>query len=90
MKNGYMFFYNKIVSSSLSANAVAVYKSLLNYANRTTWSCFPSVNRIASDTKLSDRTVRRQLNLLAKEGYIIKIKRNRENKGCTSNMYFLN
>lgn len=85
-----MFFYKKIVSSSLPANAIAVYKTLLQYADRTTWSCYPSVKTIANDTKLSERTVRRQLNLLVKSGYILKITRNRENKGCTSNLYFLN
>ncbi|MEG0077409.1 MAG: helix-turn-helix domain-containing protein [Anaerorhabdus sp.] len=90
MKDGYVYFYNKIVNSALPANAVAVYKVLLQYADRKTWSCFPSISTISKDTKLSDRTVRRQLNVLVKEGFVIKIARKRENKGYTSNLYFLN
>ncbi|MEG0660201.1 MAG: helix-turn-helix domain-containing protein [Anaerorhabdus sp.] len=63
---------------------------MLQYANRTTWCCFPSVNTIAHDTKLSTRTVRRQLIILENAGYILRIPRQRENNGHTSNMYFLN
>ncbi|WP_233512097.1 helix-turn-helix domain-containing protein [Absiella sp. AM54-8XD] len=65
-----MYFYRKICSSDLPANAVNVYKVLLQYANRTTWCCFPSVRTIAHDSKLSERTVRRQLNVLVSHGYI--------------------
>lgn len=90
MDKDYYYFYKKICSSNLPSSAVAVYKVLLQYANRKTWSCFPSVNTIARDTKLSDRTVRRQIALLEKEGYILRIPRRRENKGHTSNIYFLN
>lgn len=85
-----MHFYRKICASDLPANAVSVYKALLQYANRTTWCCFPSVRTIAKDTKLSERTVRRQLNVLVAHGYILRIPRQRENNGFTSNMYFLN
>lgn len=85
-----MYFYRKIYSSDLPANAVNVYKVLLQYANRTTWCCFPSVRTIAHDSKLSERTVRRQLNVLVSHGYILRIPRQRENNGFTSNMYFLN
>lgn len=90
LDRSYQHFYEKICTSRLPANAVNVYKVLLQYANRTTWCCFPSVRTIAHDTKLSERTVRRQLNILEAKGYILRIPRKRENQGYTSNMYFLN
>lgn len=90
LDRSYQYFYDKIRTSQLPANAVNVYKALLQYANRTTWCCFPSVKTIAYDTKLSVRTVRRQLTILEARGYILRIPRKRENQGYTSNMYFLN
>lgn len=90
MNKDYLYFYKKICASNLPSSAVSVYKALLQYANRTTWSCFPSVQTIARDTKLSTRTVRRQLVILVKEEYILRIPRKRENSGYTSNMYFFN
>lgn len=62
---------------------------MLQYDKRTTWSCFPSVNTIALDTKLSTKTVRKQLIILENAGYILRIPRQRENNGHSSNMYFL-
>ena len=86
----YLHFYTKVSGTSLPPSAVTVYRALLQYANRKTWSCFPSVRTLANDTNLSERTIRRQISLLAKEGYILVIPRKRDNKGCTSNMYFFN
>lgn len=90
MNKDYLHFYQKICASNLPANAVTVYKALLQYANRTTWSCFPSVRTLAKDTKLSERTIRRQLSVLEANDYILRIPRRRENNGHTSNMYFFN
>lgn len=85
-----MYFYKKICSSELPSNAVNVYKAMLQYANRETWSCFPSIKTLVRDTKLSKRTIQRQMNILEKEGYIIRIFRKRKDNGNTSNMYFFN
>lgn len=85
-----MHFYTKVSSADISPTARTVYRALLRYANRDTWSCFPSIATLASDTGLSKRTIIRQLSALEKENLIIKIHRTRENNGNTSNMYFFN
>lgn len=85
-----MHFYTKVSSADISPTARTVYRALLRYANRDTWSCFPSIATIASDTGLSRRTVIRQLSVLEKENLLIKIHRTRKNNGNTSNMYFFN
>ena len=85
-----MYFYSKVSCANVSPTARTVYRALLRYANRETWSCFPSIATLASDTGLSKRTIIRQLNILEKEQLIIKIHRTRENNGNTSNMYFFN
>lgn len=90
MNKDYLYFINRIQSADVSPSAVLVYRAMLDYANRTTWSCFPSINTIARKTKLNRRTVIRQINLLEKEGLILKIPRQRENHGNTSNIYFFN
>lgn len=85
-----MYFYTKVSSADVSPTARTVYRALLRYANRETWSCYPSINTLVNDTGLSKRTVIRQLGILEKENLIIKIHRTRENNGNTSNMYFFN
>lgn len=85
-----MYFYTKVSSANVSPTARTVYRALLQYANRESWSCFPSVRTIVQDTGLSERTVRTQISKLVKEGLILKIPRKRENNGNTSNMYFFN
>ena len=88
MNKDYLYFMNRIQEADVSPSAVLVYRTLLDYANRSTWSCFPSINTIAKKTKLNRRTVIRQINILEREGLILKIPRQRKNKGITSNMYF--
>lgn len=86
-----MYFYTKVSSADISPTARTVYRALLRYANRETWSCFPSIGTIAKDTGLSKRTIIRQIAVLEKEELILKIHRTREkNRGNTSNMYFFN
>lgn len=86
-----MYFYQKISSVDVSPTARTVYRALLHYANRTTWSCFPSIQTLVKDTGLSRTTIIRCLNILEKNGCILKIHRTRqENNGQTSNMYFFN
>lgn len=90
MNKDYMYFYKKVSGYDISPTARTVYRALLQYADRKTWSCFPSINTIAKDTGLSTRTIIRNLKILEKEDLIIKIHRTRQNKGDTSNMYFFN
>lgn len=85
-----MYFYSKVSSANVSPTARTVYRALLRYANRKTWSCYPSIRLIANDTGLSKRTISRQLTVLEKEKLILRIHRTRKNHGKTSNMYFFN
>lgn len=85
-----MYFYNKVSSANVSSSARTVYRALLHYANRKTWSCFPSVRTITNDTGMSRSTVMRCLKELEHEELILRINRLRENKGKTSNIYFFN
>lgn len=85
-----MYFYNKVSGANVSSSARTVYRALLHYANRETWSCFPSIKTITKDTGMSRSTIMRCLNELEKEDLILRINRLRENKGKTSNMYFFN
>ena len=78
LNKDYMYFYTKVSSANVTPAGRTVYRALLRYANRKTWSCFPSVKTIVNDTGLSE------------EELIIKIPRKRENHGNTSNMYFFN
>lgn len=90
LNKDYMYFYTKVSSANVTPSGRMVYRALLRYANRETWSCFPSVKTIVNDTGLSERTVRKQIKILVEEELIIKIPRKRENHGNTSNMYFFN
>ena len=56
-----MYFYTKVSSANVTPAGRMVYRALLRYANRKTWSCFPSVKTIVNDTGLSERTVRKQI-----------------------------
>lgn len=90
MNKDYLFFYNKVSSADISPTSRTVYRALLQYANRETWSCFPSVKTLAHDTGLSERTVRTHLNILVKEELILKFPRKRQDNGNSSNLYFFN
>lgn len=72
----------------MKLRAKAVYMYLKGRCDRE-GKCFPSINTIASDLDLSTSTVKRALRELESHGYIKKVARFRENKGNTSNMYFL-
>lgn len=78
LNKDYMYFYTKVSSANVTPAGRMVYRALLRYANRKTWSCFPSVKTIVNDTGLSERTVRKQIKILVEEELIIKIPRKRE------------
>ena len=52
-------------------------------------SCFPTISTICSDMKLSRSTVKRAITDLEEAGFIIRVRRYRDNGGCTSNLYVL-
>ena len=52
-------------------------------------SCFPAISTICSDMKLSRSTVKRAIKDLEKGGFVIRVRRYRDNGGCTSNLYVL-
>lgn len=64
---------------------------LMNLADRAdeAWSCFPGQKRIADDTELGERTVRRALDDLTEAGLILRHHRRRKDGSWTSDRYVL-
>ncbi len=83
-----MDYINSIYASGLKLRAKAVYMYLKSRSDKD-GKCFPSIKTIAKDLDISQSTVKRALRELERNGYIKKVARYRENKGNTSNMYFL-
>lgn len=83
-----MDYINSIYASGMKLRAKAVYMYLRSRCDKE-GKCFPSIKTIAKDLDLSQSTVKRALRELESNGYIKKIARYRENKGNTSNLYFL-
>ncbi len=83
-----MDYINSIYASGLKLRAKAVYMYLRSRCDKE-GKCFPSINTISKDLDVSQSTVKRALRELESNGYIKKVARYRENKGNTSNMYFL-
>ncbi len=72
----------------LPHRAVAVYTYLHDRANKN-GECFPSVNTIAGDTKLSPATVRKAIRDLKKAGLIKTEQRYREQGGKSTLLFRL-
>lgn len=70
----------------LPHRAFTVYRYLLDRANKD-GECWPSVNKIAGDIKLSPATVRRAIKDLKKAGLIETEQRYREQGGKSSLLY---
>ena len=82
-----MSLFGSIYSEEeLPHRARAVYMYLQDRANGK-GSCWPGINTIASDLKLSRSTVKRALRDLEQAGLMIKERRCRENGSATSNLY---
>ena len=73
----------------LPHRAVAVYTYLYDRAN-TYGECWPSVNTIADDIKLSPATVRRAIKDLKRVGMIKTQQRYRKRGGTSSLLFKLN
>lgn len=83
-----MDYINSIYASGMKMRAKVVYLYLRSRCDKE-GKCFPSIKTIARDLDLSQSTIKRALRELESHGYIKKIARYRENKGNTSNLYFL-
>ena len=74
---------------NLPHRAFTVYRYLLDRANKN-GECWPSVNKIAGDIKLSPATVRRAIKDLRKSGLIETEQRYRNKGGKSSLLYIIN
>ncbi len=77
---------NFLYQMDLPHRAVAVYTYLYDRANKN-GECWPSVNKIAGDIKLSPATVRRAIKDLRNAGFVTTLQRYREHGG-KSNLLF--
>lgn len=72
----------------LPHRAIVVYLYLY-YRSNADGTCFPAIDTIAHDLKISRSTVKRAIDDLSEVNLIKKEERNRENGGKTSNRYYL-
>lgn len=79
----------EIYSTNLPHRAIAVYMYLCDRAGME-GSCFPAINTIATDLKMSRSTVKRALGDLEKAKYLRHERRYRQSGGNSSNLYLLN
>lgn len=83
-----MNYINSIYAAGLKMSTISIFLYLERRADKD-GKCFPSIRRIASDLSVSTRTVQKAIRELEKNGFVKVEERYRENKGNTSNMYFL-
>ncbi len=69
---------------------MAIYMVLCRHLNQETGSCFPSLSTIGKKVGMSKNTIIKSLNLLIECGYVFKKKRNSEDGGHASNVYYIN
>ena len=82
------WFGSIYADTELPHRARAVYMYLRDRAD-TENKCWPGINTIASDLRLSRSTVKRAIADLERAGYLQKDNRYRDNGSCTSNLYTL-
>lgn len=71
-------FYDRLVAdAALSRNALAVAWRLVNHINDETGECFPSVERLAAQLNIDEKTVRRRVEELIARGWFTKTARGR-------------
>jgi DNA-binding GntR family transcriptional regulator len=81
-----MGYYSIIYTSDLGHRARSVYMYLRDHADKE-GRCWPGIQTIAAELRLSRSTVKRALSELCREGLIVKAPRWRENGSYTSNLY---
>ena len=80
------YFGTIYADPELPSRARAVYMYLRDRSDAE-GKCWPGINTIASDMKLSRSTVKRALHDLEQYGYLEKAPRHRANGSSTSNLY---
>ena len=83
-----MSFFGNIYREEVSSRAKTVYMYLKDRSNAD-GECWPAIKTIARDTSMSVSTVKRALEDLVQCGLLRKERRFRENRGNTSNRYFI-
>ena len=83
-----MSFFGNIYREEVSSRAKTVYMYLKDRSNAE-GECWPAIKTIARDTSMSVSTVKRALADLLQCGLLRKERRFRENRGNTSNRYFI-
>lgn len=83
-----MSFFGNIYREEVSSRAKTVYMYLKDRSNAE-GECWPAIKTIARDTSMSVSTVKRALEDLVQCGLLRKERRFRENRGNTSNRYFI-
>lgn len=90
-RRGFFMIDNEIVDDTrLSHKEMAIYMVLCRHLNQETGSCFPSLSTIGKKVGMSKNTIIKSLNLLIECGYVFKEKRNGEDGGHASNVYYIN
>lgn len=83
-----MSFFGNIYREEISSRGKTVYMYLKDRSN-TEGECWPAIKTIARDTSMSVSTVKRALEDLVQCGLLRKERRFRENRGNTSNRYYV-
>jgi len=81
-------FFGNIYREEVSSRAKTVYMYLKDRSNAE-GECWPAIKTIARDTSMSVSTVKRALADLLQCGLLRKERRFRENRGNTSNRYYV-
>ncbi len=81
-----MEYSRKIYEAHLPSRAVAVYLYLRDRADRD-GTCYPAIGTIAREIGMSERTVKRAISDLERDGFIRKKQRWRENGGRSSLLF---
>lgn len=81
-------YFKQIYSEEIPHRAIAVYMYLRYRADKD-GKCFPAINTISKELKLSRSTIKRAIQDLEKSGYLTRKERWRENGGRSSNMYYI-
>ena len=83
-----MSFFGNIYREDVSSRAKAVYMYLKDRSNAE-GECWPAIKTIARDTSMSVSTVKRAIEDLLQCRLLRKERRFRENRGNTSNRYYV-
>ena len=74
---------------SLKAHSLALYVTIVRFANRNTDAAFPSIAKLAESSGMGEGTVRNHLDKLVEAGLISVTQRIRDDGSQTTNLYTL-